>query len=135
MRLDQADHVRKIANYLAGLAAEQAIAAALDVPGTRIGPLLLDHGRRELRNTLCYVRLGRMEYIILARLSRRIGMFSATSDLIAALYDADPDAEPQSAEEVLRANIMSLRNKLKLVGDVARIVNERSVGYALEVVR
>lgn len=121
--------------YLPSLRAQQPLCLVTDGPGTQLGLLMLDHDRRQLCGSISYVRLDRQQYTLLAKLARRIGVRHETSDLIAALYEHDPDAEPVSAEEVVRMRIMELRNSLRLLGDCVRIRHDRGIGYYVEVVR
>lgn len=96
------------------------------------GPLTFDPITRELSGTYGRSLLQPHPAALLQRLLELPGALVSHSDLLMAMYP-DPDAEPDSSEDMLRKIVMHLRLHLRRAcGDGVRLWNEPSVGYALQ---
>jgi DNA-binding response OmpR family regulator len=113
-----------------------AYAAQLDLMAVstnvvRLGSMRLERDTLRLCGSVAYVKLGLQQFIVLERLSRRVGVIVEDTRMLDALY---PDGdEPETAQEVLRNRVRDLRHSLMMLGDTVRVERVKEMGYRLVV--
>jgi DNA-binding response OmpR family regulator len=125
------DCMRKPVSYLELRARIEAVLRrtrrTLSSTPRRVGPLMIDPLRHEVRFAARRLRLSRYEYLLLLHLAAEPERVFTKRELLRDIWGYPTEA----ATRTLDAHVSRLRRKLAQAGAVGYVVNRRGVGYRL----